>query len=41
LPAWPAANRDRSIPVMHLDVDPQVEPDRHRARYLFLDQFYR
>ncbi|MFN2131957.1 MAG: carboxylesterase family protein, partial [Anaerolineae bacterium] len=41
LPAWPAANRDRSIPVMYLDVDPHVEPDRHRARYLFLDQFYR
>jgi para-nitrobenzyl esterase len=40
LPAWPAANRDRSVPVMHLDVDAHAEPDRHRARYLFLDQFY-
>jgi para-nitrobenzyl esterase len=40
LPAWPAANRDRSVPVMRLDVDAQAEPDRHRARYLFLDQCY-
>jgi para-nitrobenzyl esterase len=41
LPAWPAANRNPSIPVMHLDADPHAEPDQYRARYLFLDQFFR
>ncbi|MBV9852199.1 MAG: carboxylesterase family protein [Armatimonadetes bacterium] len=38
LPAWPAANHDDSVPVMHLDVTPRVEPERNRGRYLFLDQ---
>jgi para-nitrobenzyl esterase len=40
LPVWPAANRGSSVQVMRLDIDPRAEPDRYRARYLFLDQFY-
>jgi len=40
LPAWPAANRGSSVQVMRLDVDSHAEPERHRARYLFLDQVY-
>ncbi|MBN1934368.1 MAG: carboxylesterase family protein [Anaerolineae bacterium] len=40
LPVWPAANRGGGVQVMRLDVDSRAEPERHRARYLFLDQFY-
>jgi para-nitrobenzyl esterase len=40
LPLWPPANRGDSIPVMQLDIDAHVEPEQHRERYLFLDQFY-
>ncbi|HEY9283279.1 MAG TPA: carboxylesterase family protein, partial [Pyrinomonadaceae bacterium] len=40
LPPWPAANRAAGeARVMRLDVESRAEPDRHRARYLFLDQF--
>src|SRR5439155_17277479 len=40
LPNWPAANKGNGVQVMQLDVDSRAEPDRHRDRYLFLDQFY-
>ena len=42
LPDWPAAGSDedeRSM-VMLLDVASRAEPERHRDRYLFLDQFF-
>jgi para-nitrobenzyl esterase len=39
LPLWPPTNRGDSTPVMQLDVDAHVEPEQHRERYLFLDQF--
>jgi len=41
LPTWPAANQAESVPVMHIDVDTHLEPDKHRARYLLLDKFSR
>jgi para-nitrobenzyl esterase len=41
LPTWPAANRGDAVRVMHIDVDTRLEPDKHRGRYLFLDQFSR
>ena len=40
LPAWPAAGRSGAENVMHLDVSALAEPERHRERYKFLDQFY-
>ena len=40
LPAWPAANRGFSEPVMRLDVNSRAEPETHRERYRFLDRFY-
>jgi para-nitrobenzyl esterase len=40
LPRWPAANNGDKVQVMDIDVKCHVEPDRHRDRYLFLDQFY-
>jgi para-nitrobenzyl esterase len=39
LPLWPPANRGETIQVMQLDLDAHVEPEKHRERYLFLDQF--
>lgn len=40
LPPWPAANRVGAgeAKVMRLDVESRAEPERHRARYLLLDQ---
>ena len=41
LPRWPAANLGGAAGeahVMRLDVESRAEPDRYRARYLFLDQ---
>jgi para-nitrobenzyl esterase len=47
LPTWPAANSSNgggsggggdTVQVMRLDVDSHAEPDKNRARYLFLDQ---
>jgi len=38
LPEWPAANRGSQIQFMRLDVESKAEPERHRDRYLFLDQ---
>lgn len=39
LPRWPAVTGSGAVRVMRLAVDSRVEDDRHRARYLFLDQF--
>ena len=40
LPKWPAVTQGGgAVLVMRLAVEPRVEDDRHRARYLFLDQF--
>jgi para-nitrobenzyl esterase len=39
LPLWPPANRGDTVQVMQLDLDTHVEPEAHRQRYLFLDQF--
>ena len=41
LPSWPPLNRSDTIQVMQLDLDAHVEPEKHRERYLFLDQFLR
>ena len=42
LPAWAAANSTggggEAAIVMRLDVESRAEPDKHRARYLFLDK---
>lgn len=39
-PTWPAANKGDQVQLLHVDVATQAEPDRHRPRYLFLDQIY-
>ena len=39
LPAWPAAESGEPVQVMRLDVESRAEPEKHRARYLFLDWF--
>jgi para-nitrobenzyl esterase len=39
LPEWPAVTRGGPVQFMRLAVDSRVEDDKHRARYLFLDQF--
>jgi len=41
LPKWPAANSDKSVPVMHIDVETRMEPEKHRERYDFLDSLDR
>jgi para-nitrobenzyl esterase len=41
LPQWPAANSDKSVPVMNIDVETRVEPEKHRERYEFLDSLNR
>jgi para-nitrobenzyl esterase len=41
LPKWPAANSDKSVPVMHMDVETRVEAEKHRERYEFLDSLNR
>jgi para-nitrobenzyl esterase len=38
LPRWPAVTKGGAVHVMRLGVDSRAEDDRHRARYLFLDQ---
>jgi para-nitrobenzyl esterase len=37
LPAWPPAGSGAAGAVMHLDVEPHVEPEMHRDRYQMLD----
>lgn len=39
LPRWPAVTRGGPVRLMRVAVDTRVEDDKHRARYLFLDQF--
>lgn len=39
LPLWPPVNRGDTVQVMQLDLDVHMEPEEHRERYLFLDQF--
>lgn len=41
LPKWPAANSQKSVPVMHIDVETRMEPEQHRERYEFLDKLNR
>jgi para-nitrobenzyl esterase len=38
LAKWPVANGGDSVQLMRLDVDSRAEAERHRGRYLFLDQ---
>jgi para-nitrobenzyl esterase len=38
LPQWPVYKAKTHYLVMHLCADPQVKPDNHRDRYLFLDK---
>jgi hypothetical protein len=38
LPPWQPANAGDIVQLMRLDVEPAIEPDRHRARYLLLDE---
>src|SRR4051794_39648 len=40
LPAWPKANGESSVRFMRLDVEPRVETEQHRERYVFLDSTY-
>jgi len=39
LPTWPMVKSSSRIPVMHIDLNTRVEPEQHRDRYLFLDQY--
>ena len=41
MPKWPAANSDKSVPVMNIDVATRAEPEKHRERYEFLDSLTR
>jgi para-nitrobenzyl esterase len=38
LPAWPAVGPGGDAQVMRLDVESRAAAEKHRARYLFLDQ---
>jgi para-nitrobenzyl esterase len=38
VPWWQPANAGESVQLMRLDVESAMEPDRHRARYLLLDE---
>ena len=38
-PPWPPANSGDSVQVMRWDVEPKVEPERNRERYLFHSRF--
>lgn len=39
VPAWPAVNNNKTVDVMHIDVNTRVEPEKNRQHYLFMDQF--
>lgn len=41
VPTWPAANAGGAVQVMHIDVNTRAQPEKHRDRYLFLDQFFK
>lgn len=38
LPAWPVANQGEKVQIMRLGIEPVAEAEKHRDRYLFLDQ---
>jgi len=38
LPPWQPSNAGDSVQLMRFDVESAMEPDRHRARYLLLDE---
>ena len=38
LPNWPAVNTATPVPVMHIDVQTRVEPDKNSGRYLLMDR---
>jgi len=38
IPHWPPANAGDTVQCLRLDVEPARQPDRHRERYLFLDE---
>jgi para-nitrobenzyl esterase len=38
VPRWQATNVGDTVQLMRLDVESAPEPDRHRARYLLLDE---
>lgn len=39
LPAWPALDKSgNGVQFMHIDVNTRVETEKHRGRYLFMDQ---
>jgi para-nitrobenzyl esterase len=38
LPEWPALKGGDTPPVMHIDVNTRVEPDKNRPRYLFMEK---
>jgi para-nitrobenzyl esterase len=38
VPRWPPANAGETVQLMRLDVESAVEPERHRERYLLLDE---
>jgi para-nitrobenzyl esterase len=40
LALWPPSTADSTVPIMRLDVQSGVEPERHRQRYLLLDQHF-
>jgi para-nitrobenzyl esterase len=39
IPTWPTGESGKPAQVMRIDVNSRVETERHRDRYLFLDQF--
>jgi para-nitrobenzyl esterase len=39
VPNWPAVKPGTAAQLINIDVDTKVETERHRDRYLFLDQF--
>ena len=41
LAQWPEYNPKSGFEVLHIKADPDVQPDQHRARYLFLEQYYK
>lgn len=38
VPAWPAANAGNAVHYMCLDIESASQPERHQARYRFLDE---
>jgi para-nitrobenzyl esterase len=40
LPAWPKANEGDTVRFLRIDVEPRVETEHNRARYVFLDGLY-